>query len=147
MHRANFAIPAAFWTITHNDFRQVALAVVSKALHLPVHIQLIVVVRGVALKPVEVVPAGRNHRAPILVQIFAGEERLVVGVLLQDVGEGEGLHVRTPHLRVAAARSRIVVHLMVVRVAPGQDGGARWTADRRRGVLQELGRFLVGVDL
>lgn len=65
-----------------------------------------------------------------LVEIFPGEERLVVGVRAQQGGERAGLFALLPGFAAAVALQGVVGDAVVVRVLPRQDAGAAGAAQR-----------------
>lgn len=65
-----------------------------------------------------------------LVEVFPGEEGLVVRVGLQQGGEGAGLFALLPGFAAAVALQRVVGDPVVVGVLPRQDAGSAGAAQR-----------------
>lgn len=80
----------------------------------------------------ELVPAGWNFGAFVLIEIFAGEERSV-SILLQQHRQCSWFESLAPVLTVAAAAQRVVQGAMIVRIQPGQQARSGGAAERGAG--------------
>lgn len=92
------------------QIRQIPIRVADIAIVLT---QRVVVVARIAMQSMELMPAGWNFSALVLIEIFAGEE-CAVSTLLQQHGQCTRLESLTPLMTIAAAAQGIVQGAMIV---------------------------------